>query len=150
MAYKTILVAYDKSEQANRALVAAREFVEVGLADKIVALTAFDPREIGESTFAVTARMAGFEVEDTHPRPDEELFAEVKDAVDAALGDFASEVEIVVQHGVPQGLVLKYAHDHGCDLIVMGSRGLGAIQGLLGSVSQAVLQHADIPVLIIK
>ena len=43
-----------------------------------------------------------------------------------------------------------YAHDHGCDLIVMGSRGLGVLRGMLGSVSYGVLRSADVPVLIAK
>lgn len=150
MAYGTVLVAYDKSEQANKALVAACEFVEAGLAAKVVALTVFDPREVDEPTFAVAARMAGIEVDDTDPGRDAELLAEVKEAIAATLGDRASDVEVVLQHGVPQSLVVQYARDNGCGLIVMGSRGLGAIQGLLGSVSQAVLHHATVPVLITK
>ncbi|MFR4802462.1 MAG: universal stress protein [Eggerthellaceae bacterium] len=32
----------------------------------------------------------------------------------------------------------------------MGSRGLGALRGILGSVSSYVLRNADVPVLIVK
>ena len=50
----------------------------------------------------------------------------------------------------PADLLLKCAQDEGCDLIVMGSRGLGALRGILGSVSSYVLRNADVPVLIVK
>jgi nucleotide-binding universal stress UspA family protein len=37
------------------------------------------------------------------------------------------------------------------DLVVVGARGLGALERvLLGSVSEGVLRHADRPVLIVK
>ena len=50
----------------------------------------------------------------------------------------------------PADLLLKCAQDEGCDLIVMGSRGLGALRGILGSVSSHVLREAAVPVLIVK
>ena len=35
-------------------------------------------------------------------------------------------------------------------MIAMGSRGLGALRGMIGSVSFAVLRSSQIPVLIVK
>ena len=43
-----------------------------------------------------------------------------------------------------------FAKEHGCDLIVMGSRGLDVLRGMLGSVSYGVLRSAEIPVLVAK
>ena len=46
--------------------------------------------------------------------------------------------------------IVVQAHDFGADLIVMGSRGLSGLRGmLLGSVTQKVLHFTDIPVLVI-
>lgn len=69
------------------------------------------------------------------------------DALDA-LGDRAT-VEVVA--GVSPAEALTYfAESHDCDLVVMGRRGLGAIRGMLGSVSFGVLRSCDIPVLTVK
>jgi nucleotide-binding universal stress UspA family protein len=47
--------------------------------------------------------------------------------------------------------ILEEADAHHCDLIVMGTRGLGRLTGLLlGSVSQKVVQHAKCPVLLVR
>ena len=51
---------------------------------------------------------------------------------------------------VPGEQIVAYADEHACDLIVMGSRGLGVLRGMLGSVSYGVLRSADVPVLIAK
>lgn len=53
--------------------------------------------------------------------------------------------------GDPAGEILKAAKEVHADLIVMGSRGLGQIGGLiLGSVSEHVLHGAHTPVLIVR
>lgn len=77
--------------------------------------------------------------------------------VDAAL-ERATErapgpLQVVKHHkiGVPSDEILAFINEHHIDIVVMGGRGLGAIQGfLMGSVSQAVLESAPCRVVIVK
>jgi nucleotide-binding universal stress UspA family protein len=53
--------------------------------------------------------------------------------------------------GEPAHVIAGYAKDKGIDEIVMGSRGLGSVAGMvLGSVTTKVLGLADVPVLLVK
>jgi len=74
--------------------------------------------------------------------------------VDAAL-ERAREANLEargeVLEGNPVDEILSFADNSRADLIVMGSRGHGALAGaLLGSVSSGVVQHANLPVLVAK
>ncbi len=61
------------------------------------------------------------------------------------------KVQTVVREGKPAAVLVDYAKDHKMDLLVVGSRGLGALEAaLLGSVSQKVSQLADCSVLIVR
>jgi nucleotide-binding universal stress UspA family protein len=53
--------------------------------------------------------------------------------------------------GNPAESIARYARTNACEVIVMGSRGLGAVQGmLLGSVASKVLHLVDVPVTLVK
>ena len=53
--------------------------------------------------------------------------------------------------GNPSTVILEFAGDLNSDLIIMGTRGLGAIKGmLLGSVSQNIIERAKCPVMVVK
>jgi nucleotide-binding universal stress UspA family protein len=67
-------------------------------------------------------------------------------------GEGASlEIITEVLEGPPKSVILDEAEAWGADLIVLGSRGLGAFQRfLLGSVSHAVASHAKCSVEIVR
>lgn len=53
--------------------------------------------------------------------------------------------------GSPAIIIPEFAEENGYDLIVIGSRGLGVLKGLvLGSVSAYVVNHASCPVVVVK
>ena len=58
---------------------------------------------------------------------------------------------IEIETGDPAQRITQYAKTHDCDEIVMGTRGLGTLKGLvLGSVAQKVMHLTDRPVLLVK
>ena len=59
--------------------------------------------------------------------------------------------EAFSETGSPVVVILDFAMDNDMDLIVMGSRGLGVVKGvLLGSVSQYIVEQSKCPVLVVK
>lgn len=66
-----------------------------------------------------------------------------------AQNDVTTESHVVV--GDIAASIAEFATRHGCDPIVMGTRGVGGVKGaLLGSVASEVLHLADRPVLLVK
>jgi nucleotide-binding universal stress UspA family protein len=71
----------------------------------------------------------------------------LREAADRVPGDVGLTTRMA--EGVPDRKIIETALDSGADLIVIGSRGRGRLRGaLLGSVSQAVLHHSPVPVLV--
>jgi nucleotide-binding universal stress UspA family protein len=61
------------------------------------------------------------------------------------------EADCEIVEGDPVDELVRAARYQEADLIVVGSRGLGAIAGaMLGSVSKALVQHSPVPVLLVK
>ncbi len=59
--------------------------------------------------------------------------------------------KILIRCGGPGRTITQVAQAEGCDLIVMGSRGLSDFSGMvMGSVSHRVLRHSTVPVLIVR
>lgn len=59
--------------------------------------------------------------------------------------------EIKLLRGEPAPTIIKYANENDFDLVVIGSRGLNALQEMvLGSVSHKVAKYVQCPVLIVK
>ncbi len=61
------------------------------------------------------------------------------------------EADTYVEAGDPSECIIAFAKKSKCGEIVMGSRGLGRLSGLLlGSVVAKVVQLADVPVVVVK
>ena len=61
------------------------------------------------------------------------------------------EVESTILKGDPADKILDFADEHNVDMIVVGSLGKSGIESFaLGSVSEKVVRHAKVPVLVVK
>jgi nucleotide-binding universal stress UspA family protein len=65
--------------------------------------------------------------------------------------DAGVQAKCRVLEGHAADALVAFAREQDADVIVVGSRGLGALRGVLvGSVSRSVTRHADRPVLVVK
>ena len=136
---KTILVAYDDTEPARRALdraaTLAQAFGSRVLVTSIAALHYSSPR------LTLTVRERG-----------EGIAAREEDLqqAQAILEERGIPAETLAARGDPATAIARLAEEHDVDLVVVGSRELGALQRLLGqSVSQAVSRRVRCDLLIV-
>ncbi|MFB6129134.1 MAG: universal stress protein [Halorhabdus sp.] len=78
----------------------------------------------------------------------EQALSRLREQVEAA----GVHVETELQTGIPHRGILTYADDIGADLIVMGTHGRTGKDRLanLGSVTQRVVENAEIPVFVVN
>jgi nucleotide-binding universal stress UspA family protein len=146
--FKRILVGLDGTRHGLRTAAAAAELAGRFGAELHV-LTVARPHE-------VTPTVQDYlEAENLLGEPnyvlDEETQAIVDNAKAIAEQNKVPMIRTVVREGRPAVVLVDYARDYQMDLLVVGSRGLGALEAaLLGSVSQKVSQLAGCSVLIVR
>jgi nucleotide-binding universal stress UspA family protein len=141
--FLNILVAIDGSEHGAAALRTAAQLARHEHA-RLTVITAVPPAPAfvqlsaaGAAALTDAAHLMG------------ETGARIREQVDA-LPDDVSVTSVVVA-GQPGDVILERLREGRHDLLVMGTRGLGRMgSALLGSVSQAVLHAAQVPVLVVR
>jgi nucleotide-binding universal stress UspA family protein len=145
----SILVCYDGSRSAKEALAVAAKTLS---AEPITLLHIWaPPQAVLADSFADPGVTADPSMEDL------ERFCLDRARVILAEGhDLARSLGIEVEEllvrgdGVAWRTILDTAAERQCRLIVVGTRGRTAVQSnLLGSVSNAVVHHSQVPVLIV-
>lgn len=132
-----VLVAYDGSESAKRALDEAANLIRNGGSVTVVSVAEELPQ---------FGRAAAMLVPEEHQERRREL-AEAKETLKGR-GIKAKTVE---RRGDAATMILDEAEKEGVELVVMGTRGLGSgKRWLLGSVSTKVLHHAPCNVLVVR
>ncbi|WP_299445639.1 universal stress protein [uncultured Phycicoccus sp.] len=64
------------------------------------------------------------------------------------LGDLSVNLEVLA--GPPGEALRRYATEHDMDVIVVGRRGRGLSERVLGGVSTHLLRHSEVPVLVVE
>jgi nucleotide-binding universal stress UspA family protein len=139
--FNNILVAVDGSEHALQAARTASQLARAMHSTTLRIVVVYDPIPswLGEPNFqsAISARL-----DESH-----DLLRKATEAI----GDVPADIQSEILEGNPAEAIIEVAKTHPTELIVMGSRGLGQLAGLvLGSTSQKVVSHAPCPVLIVR
>jgi nucleotide-binding universal stress UspA family protein len=138
-----ILVAVDGSESSDRAvshllkkLAWYKDTVEVHLLNVQPALLA------GVARFVPSDQL-----HDYHREHAESALASARAILEGAKVQYVTHIGV----GEPAHVITGYAKEKSIDQIVMGTRGLGTVTGMvLGSVTTKVLGLAEVPVLLVK
>jgi nucleotide-binding universal stress UspA family protein len=139
--FDKILLAVDGSEHALHAAAMAGDLARAMKSSELRIVVAYDPLPpyLGEPNLqtAIDARLREAQT--------------VIQAATQAAGEVPTEIDSEMIEGSPAEAILDVCNTRRSDLIVMGSRGLGRLSGLLlGSTSQKVVSHAPCPVLIAR
>lgn len=131
-----ILIAYDGSESADRALDEAARLAN-GSAVTVVGVAELWP-QFGRAPAMLV------------PEAYAERKAELEQAK-AKLAKLGIDAETVERRGDPAEMIIDEAEQEKADLIVIGTRGLSTAKSwMLGSVSTRVMHHAPCNVLIVR
>ena len=139
--FENVLLAVDGSKHALHAAKVAGDLSRSMDAKLLRIVVAFAPIPfyLGEPNMqtVIDARLAEAE--------------EILQAAIRVVGKIPGEIHTELIEGSPAESILNVAETRQSDLIVMGSRGLGTLAGLLiGSTSRTVVDHAHCPVLIVR
>jgi nucleotide-binding universal stress UspA family protein len=139
--FQVILLAVDGSDHGQHAARTAADLARAVQATEIRVVIAYDPipSYLGEPNLgqAISARMKEAE--------------EILEKTRAMIGSTPAQLHTEILEGPAAEAILEVAATRKSEIIVMGSRGLGRLEGaLLGSNSQKVVSHAHCPVLIVR
>lgn len=142
MSYNHLIVAFDGSDLSVKALQHAVKLAQA-FASRLTVIHVFATPMLNSGDMLITAP----------PEWAQEYTDHAYRVLDAAKEHVPEGVSASYRtmEGYAAHVLLDYAKENDADLIVMGSRGLSGIREfVLGSVSHNVVQHAHIPVLVVK
>lgn len=144
--YKKILIPTDGSEFCERAVRHGVDLAKL-VSAKVVAVTVSQPLHTAIPRELIPQNLLNT-VEGEITKLANEKLASVERAAKAA-GVPIETVRASRDH--PWEAIVQVAKDKGCDLIVMASHGRRGVSAMiLGSETQKVLVHSNVPVLVVR
>ena len=138
-----ILLPVDGSELSLEAVRFAVRLARTGLRVKAVLANVQEPASLYEMLVAHDAEVID--------RISADAGVHALQAAETLLKQAGIAYECEVAKGDPAHTLLDIVERFGCDLVIMGARGLGTLRtALLGSVSHEMLHAAGVPVMIVK
>ena len=141
--FKKILFPTDFSDVSKKAVKYIKQLKGAG-AQEVIILHVIDEKEL-----LVLSRVAGQYLQITAQI--EKEVAEEMAAIEAEMTADGFRVKLKVKRGIPFTEIMTTAAEEKASLIVMGSHGRSNIEEMfLGSVSENVIRHAGVPLLVIN
>ncbi|MEF2145433.1 MAG: universal stress protein [Desulfovibrionaceae bacterium] len=138
---KKILLPVDDSEYSTRAAQMAAKMAK-NFGAEVIVLSCYRIFKLPQMD------------DQTLGRAMDELVAARVDIIErqtAPLRELGVPYETEIQGGRPSDLVPRFAQSQGVDMVIMGSKGRGDLEGLImGSVTHKVMQSVKCPVLVVK
>ena len=141
--FKKILFPTDFSDVSRKAMMYVKQLKGAG-AQEVIVLHVIDEKELA----VLSSR-----VPDQYLRLTAQIEKEIAEEMAAIEKEMAGEgfrVKLEVKRGMPFREIMATAAEEKASVIVMGSHGMSNIKEMLmGSVSENVIRHAKVPVLVI-
>jgi nucleotide-binding universal stress UspA family protein len=138
-----ILLPVDGSAAALDAVKAAIHLLQQGLRASLVLANVQEPSTLYEMVLAHDIEVL--------ERVSAAAGAHALEAAQGLVQAAGLEYETEIASGDPAHTLIDILERFGCDMVVMGARGMGTLRSaMLGSVSHEVLHAAPVPVLVVK
>ena len=158
MKFKKILVPFDGSDHAENALQTAYDMLRDSEEAKLYVVTVIMAPSItssgSSSLMTANTPVALMDMDDyaavINQAVNDER-AKIAEKMAPAIEEFGERLipDAVANLYTVDG-INEYVEEKGIDLIIMGRRGLGALRGMLGSVSYGILRSSEVPVMTVK
>jgi nucleotide-binding universal stress UspA family protein len=136
--FDTVVVATDGSESVRRAVAVALD-IAARFEAAVHVLYVVDADEVSSSPESVEETLR------------EALYEQGETALETVAAETDRPVTTAVREGRPSDEITAYAHDHGADMVAMGTRGRhGENRFLIGSVAERVVRTCPVPVLTVR
>lgn len=140
---RDVLIGYDGSDNAKLALSQAIRIAQNANARLTIMSVVPDVAATVQGAW-----LAGANVQQLGDEMTEQVTATLDEAIAQVPDDLP--VTKVLGHGHAGPALLSAIEEHGCDLVVVGTRGRGAVKSLfLGSVTEHLVSHSPVPIVVV-